>query len=175
MTSFIHHQYATQVINTSFIHHRYATQVFENSTGLREMTFARNLGLQTQLFDEEDPKTVKYCFGKICLDSNGHLDRKPEYLYYPYLSGMTAVPQAKQSCRCYIIFYPQLILDTTTDRGTLKIWVWSSVARRPWRNFSPFCAPRMSIIVSSGSEQQSLHSTAASSGQSMAKCPSSVW
>ena len=50
------------------------------------MTFATNLGIQPQLFEEDDVTSVKFCFGKICLDHEGKRDPKPDYLWYPYLS-----------------------------------------------------------------------------------------
>ena len=50
------------------------------------MSFATNLGIQTHLFVEDDIKSVKFCFGKTCLDYEGKRDPTPNYLWYPYLS-----------------------------------------------------------------------------------------
>ena len=80
-----------KVINTSTPaqwHHFITShiEVFENSPSLRDMYFVRNLGLQTQVLEEDNHQTIYYCFGKVSLDHKGNVGKRLPYMFYPYLS-----------------------------------------------------------------------------------------
>lgn len=62
-------------------------EVFENSSAFREMTFVRNIGIQTQVLEDEDYHSVITCLGNgISLDHKGNMAKRLPYIFYPYLS-----------------------------------------------------------------------------------------
>ena len=94
---FLYHlveQYPHQVINTAErgLWHKFICEhidVWENSPEYKQVHFVKNIGLQVPLFDEEDMKSISFCFGKESKDNfnyRGIQDPRPPYFFFPFLS-----------------------------------------------------------------------------------------
>ena len=60
--------------------------IFEESPTFQRMKFVRNIGLQCNIFDEDDPKTVAFCFGEKNLNYLGQPEKHPKNIFFPHLS-----------------------------------------------------------------------------------------
>ena len=91
---FLYHlaeQYPHQVVNTAEkgLWHKFICEhidVWENSANYKQVHFVKNIGLQVTLFDEEDMKSISFCFGNANFNYRGIQDPRPPYFFYPFLS-----------------------------------------------------------------------------------------
>ena len=84
-------QFPYQVINTAerglwmkFICDH--IDVWENSPSYKRVQFVKNIGLQVQMFDEDNFKSISFCFGRANFNYKGIHDPRPPYFFFPFLS-----------------------------------------------------------------------------------------
>ena len=84
-------QFEYQVVLTADrqLWHKFITglvDIFEDSLSFQKMNFVRNVGLQVNIFEEDDPSTVHFCFGEKTLNYQGKREKQPKNLWFPHLS-----------------------------------------------------------------------------------------
>ena len=94
-------QYPYQVVLTADrqLWQRFITSmvdIFEESPTFQRMKFVRNLGLQSNNFNEEDPTTVSFCFGEKNLNYMGQPEKHPKNIFFPHLSATTGINYRSQ-------------------------------------------------------------------------------